>query len=365
MKILHFIYDHIHNPWVGGGGAVRVYNIYRRLAGKHRITIVGGQYPGAKDCCEGNLEFHFVGTSKNNYVLSTFFYAVKAAQFLFLNARSYDIVIEDFAPYNPLFSRFIARVPLILQVHHKEGINLIKRYFILGVPFMIIEKFYPRLFKNIICVSEASRDKFGLSKAEIIPNGIDNGLFVTDFLGNKHFEEKEYISYLGRLHIHNKGLDTLIKAMKKINIKLAIGGEGRDKIKLASLIEKSGLWNKVELKGFLTDNEKKNFLGSSKIFVLPSRYEGQGIALLEAAACGKPVIVSDIPELKYAVDAGFGISFKIGNATDLAEKIKFLWESDTLRQQMGQRAREYAKNYTWDKIAEGYEKFLIKITGGI
>jgi glycosyltransferase involved in cell wall biosynthesis len=365
VKILHFIYDHIHNPWVGGGGAVRVYDISKKLAGRHHITIVCGKYPGAQNYIEGNLKFDFVGTHKNNYILSTFCYAFEAAKFLRKYGKDHDIVIEDFAPYNPLFSRFITKAPLILQVHHKEGINLIKRYFILGVSFMIIEKFYPRLFKNIICVSEASRDKFSLSKAEIIPNGIDNGLFVTDFLGNKHFEEKEYISYLGRLHIHNKGLDTLIKAMKKINIKLAIGGEGRDKIKLASLIEKSGLWNKVELKGFLTDNEKKNFLGSSKIFVLPSRYEGQGIALLEAAACGKPVIVSNIPELKYAVDAGFGISFKIGNATDLAEKIKFLWESDTLRQEMGQRAREYAKKYTWDKIAEGYEKFLIKITRGI
>jgi len=87
MKILHLIYDHINNPWVGGGGAVRVYEIYKRLADRHYITIVCGKYPEAKDYEEGNLRFHFVGTSKNNYVLSTFSYAVKAAQFLFLNSK--------------------------------------------------------------------------------------------------------------------------------------------------------------------------------------------------------------------------------------------------------------------------------------
>ncbi len=362
MKILHLIYDHIKNPWVGGGGAVRVYEIYRRLAERHHITVICGKYPGAQDYAEGNLKFDFVGTRKNNYILSTFCYAFEAAKFLRKYGKHHDIAIEDFAPYNPLFSRFITIVPLILQVHHKEGINLVKRHLIFGVPFVIIEKFYPRLFENVICVSEASRDKFGVSKAVIIPNGIDYELFVTDMQENRH--EEDYISYMGRLHIHNKGLDTLIKVMEKVNIKLAIGGEGRDKNRLAFLVEQSGLNGKIEFKGYLTDTEKKNFLGSSKIFVLPSRYEGQGIVILEAAACGKPVIVSDIRELRYSVDAGFGMSFKTGNANDFAEKIRFLLENDTLRKEMGQKAKEYAKDYTWDRLAEEYENFLIKVIGG-
>ncbi|MBI5194861.1 MAG: glycosyltransferase family 4 protein [Nitrospirae bacterium] len=359
MKILHLIYDHINNPWVGGGGAVRVYELYKRLSERHHITVVCGKYPGATDYSERNLDFHFVGTHKNNYVLSTFCYAAKASQFLLSNSKSYDVIVEDFAPYNPLFSTLMTKTPHAVQVHHKEGINLFKKYFIFGLPFMTVEKFYPGLFKNSICVSEASRDKFGLPGAVIISNGINEKLF-----DEPGFHEEDYISYMGRLHIHNKGLDTLIKAIQMINERLVIGGAGKDKNKLFSLVRKSGLDKKVQFKGYLNDDQKRDFIGRSKFFVLPSRYEGQGIVILEAAACGKPVIISSIPELKYAVDAGFGISFKTGDADDLAGKINFLLENDTLRKALGQKAGEYAKKYLWDNIARDYERFLIKVMSG-
>ncbi len=82
--------------------------------------------------------------------------------------------------------------------------------------------------------------------------------------------------------------------------------------------------------------------------------------LLEAAALGKPVIVSDIPELHYAVEAGFGLSFKSEDPCDLAKKIEFLLANEGLRKEMGRKAKEYAKDFTWDKIADEYEGFLIE-----
>lgn len=355
MRILHFIYDHINNPWVGGGGAVRVYEIYRRLAERHDITVICGKYPEASDYREENINFNFVGTRRRNYILSTFLYTIKAIHFLNRHKKEADIIVEDFAPYNPLFSRFIVRKPSILQIHHKEGLNLIKRYFILGLPFLIMEKFYPGLFENIISVSETSRKRLRLSKAVVIPNGVDATLLHTSPL------DGEYIAYVGRLHIHNKGLDTLIEAVKRIDVRLVIAGKGKDDRKLHSLLNKAGVEDKVEFKGFLTADEKKRCLANSKIFALPSRYEGQGIAILEAAACGKPVIVSNIPELKYAVDGGFGISFTCGDAKDLANKIKFLIKNEPIRKEMGKKAREFARGLTWDSIAMRYEGFLIKI----
>lgn len=357
MNILHFIYDHINNPWVGGGGATRVYEIYKRLEKRHSIRVFCGNYPGARNYSEGNMEFCFVGTSRNSYVLSTFFYTAKAMGALYKYAGDADVVIEDFAPYNPLLSKFFVDKPLVLQIHHREGIHLFNRYLFLGFPFMLIESFYPRLFRNIICVSEESREKFNIKNAVIIPNGIDEKLFEAIP------SDASYIAYIGRLQIHNKGLDTLIKAMDTIHTRLEIAGRGKDELTLKASIERSAAFGRIKLAGYLSDDDKTRFLARSEFVVVPSRYEGQAIVVLEAAACGKPVVVSDIPELRYAVNAGFGVSFRTGDAVDLSEKVRFFLNNESLRKEMGQKAREYARKFTWDYSAKEYEKFLSKVAG--
>lgn len=354
MKILHLIYDHIHNPWIAGGGSVRVHEIYRRLADRHDITIVCGRYPGAENYIDYKIQYRFTGSKRNNYMLSTFRYAYEATMYVKASAGEYDVIVEDFAPYNPVFS-FLRRKDAVIQVHHREGLNLIKRYFFFGALFVLVERYYPKLFRNIICVSAASKEKFGIIEASVIPNGIDE---VSEVIS----PERDYISFVGRLHMHNKGLDTLIAALSESDVKLGIAGKGRDEEKIVARIRDKKLEKRVELKGFLTDSGKKEFISHSMFMVLPSRYEGQGIVVLEAAAFGKPVIVSDIPELRYAVDAGFGLSFKTGDARDLSEKINLLFESPSLRKTMGMKGREYARNFTWDKIAEEYEKYLLSIS---
>jgi glycogen(starch) synthase len=358
MRIFHLIYDHIDNPWVGGGGAVRAHEIYKRLSAGHDITIVTGKYPGAEDHEEGRLKFRFVGTGRDNYVLSTFCYALKASAFLMKNRHAADLVVEDFAPYNPVFSGLIAGGPVALQVHHREALNLLKRYFLLGLPFFFVERYYPGLFRNVVCVSEASRKKFGLRRAAVIPNGIDEALLETKP------SDGDYIAYLGRLNIHNKGLDTLAEAMASVGARLCIAGRGRDEQRLKGLVDALGIGDRVEFKGYMDEDRKRGFLSGSKFLVLPSRYEGQGIVVLEAAACGKPVLTSDIPELRFAVDAGFGISFRTGDARDLADKMAFLADNELLRREMGQKARDYAREHTWDRVAEVYERFILDVAAG-
>lgn len=354
MKILHLIYDHTKNPWVAGGGAVRAHEIYKRLAHRHEITIVSGRYPGSSDYKEEDLTYRFVGTARNNYVLSTFCYACAASGFVRERGKGVDIIIEDFAPYNPLFSPLSLKAPCAVQLHHREGVNLVKRYLLLGLPFVLVERFYPGLFRNVICVSEASRKKFGVAGAVVIPNGIDK---VADSVP----AEGDSISFVGRLQLHNKGLDTLLGAMPMVDARLGIAGRGRDEGKVRSLIKDNKLESRVQLRGFLSDARKEQFISESMFMVLPSRYEGQGIVILEAAACGRPVIVSDIPELNYAVEAGFGLSFRTGDAEDLAGKMNFLLGNQAARHSMGMRAREYAKKFTWDRIAGEYEKYLLEI----
>ena len=357
MRILHCIYDHINNPWVGGGGAVRAYELNRRLAGKHDITIVSGKHPFAEDYGEGNLKFHFVGSAANNYIRSTFSYAWRAARYIRAHRDDVDIVVEDFAPYNPLFSFLTAKKGL-LQLHQREGLTHLKKYFVLGTPFYLLERFYHKAFVHVIVLSKEIKNNFGISgNAAIIPNGFDPSLL------DVQLEDHSFILFLGRLHINQKGLDTLNDALATSDCKipLVIAGGGKDENRVKKLFVPFAGKGTMQFPGYVSGRQKTDYLKNCSFMVMPSRYEGQPLTLLEAAACGKPVVVSDIPELRFAVAAGFGISFKTGNAADLAEKINLLMKDTDLRARMGKEARKYATNFTWDKIAVRYEEFLCTV----
>lgn len=365
MKILHLIYDYINNPWVGGGGAVRVHEICRRLADRgHEVTVVCGKYPGAISAKTSGLDYRFIG-SDSSYPASTFSYAIRAAGFVRKNADEFDIVVEDFAPWNPVFSNLFTRKPVVLHVNHREGIGIIKRWNVPGILFYLIEAVYPRLFRNITALSTETRRKINRSDAVIVPPGIDDSLLDAQARAGanpENSEEENDLMYVGRLHIKNKGLDTLLHAMRRINARLLLAGKGQDEEALKKLAEELALKN-ISFYGFVTEEEKIRLLRNTRLFVLPSRFEGWGIVVLEAAACGRAVIVSDIPELHYAVEAGFGVSFRAGDADDLAEKMNKLLADESLRKEMGRKAVEFAKRYTWDAITNEYERYLLKVLG--
>ena len=97
---------------------------------------------------------------------------------------------------------------------------------------------------------------------------------------------------------------------------------------------------------------------------MPSRHEGQAIVLLEAAALGKPAVVSDIPTLRWAVRAGFAASARPGDPMHLADVIVSLFRDDRRRHELGARAREYARARTWTNVALDYERYLLGVVGG-
>ena len=227
-----------------------------------------------------------------------------------------------------------------------------------GIPFFLIEKYYHRFFKNALAELPEAKEKFGLrGNVRIMPNGFDPKLLSLET------EEEDYMLFIGRFHINQKGLDTLHDALNLVGQKIVIVGGGKDDQSVRTLFRDTIETGRAKFVGYAWGEKKEELLRKCLFMVVPSRYEGQPLIIMDIAACGKPVIVSDIPELKYAVDAGFGLSFKTGDPNDLAEKINVLLQNSSLRQEMGMRAREYAGNFTWDKIAAEYERYLLSITG--
>ena len=102
-------------------------------------------------------------------------------------------------------------------------------------------------------------------------------------------------------------------------------------------------------------NHKKlpGVFAACDLYVQPSLVEPFGVVALEAAACGKPIVASDVPGLRRVVTSEMGVLIPPGDAAALADAIQGLLSRPDLRNEMGRRARQYVKaNYSWRSVAQ-------------
>ena len=337
--------------------------MYKYLKGHHEITLLCKKYPGAKDGEIEGLRHIFVGTESRNFLKTLLSYAYHASLFVRKYGKDFDIIIQEFSPAVPAFLLAFTKKPVILQIQGYTGVKYFEKYNVVSAFVLyLFERFLPMFYRHFIFVSESSRNNYLIDERKniaIISNGIPEKL-----LKDENGQESDYILYIGRIDIHHKGLDILLRAYTDFyhscpGIRLIIAGDGRDRQKFSELLQElpSEIRGKIELKGW-ADGERKADLFKKAIFVVvPSRYETQAIVALEAMAYGKAVIVSDIPELHYVVQNRAGISFQSRDSCSLAQSMKALLTSDD-RREMGRRGREWVRDYTWDRIALSYENFL-------
>ena len=159
-----------------------------------------------------------------------------------------------------------------------------------------------------------------------------------------HFAwEAEEIVYVGRLS-HEKGLHTLIEAVKGLDVRLKIIGDGPLKEELEAKVKSEKIEN-ARLLGYMKGAALQEEIMRSMFIVLPSEcYENNPRSIIEAFALGKPALgarIGGIPELVRDGETGF--TFEAGNVSDLKAKIgRMLQERDKLPG-MGQNARQFVE----------------------
>jgi phosphatidyl-myo-inositol alpha-mannosyltransferase len=214
-----------------------------------------------------------------------------------------------------------------------------------------------------IAVSEAALNYvnkyFPNENYQIIPNGIDIERFSTDGPCRKEFADgKLNILFVGRLE-KRKGLDHLINAcaiLKKqyTNFRLIIVGPGTAFRRYYKKHARSLGIEDVVFTDFVSNAELPEYYRSADIFCAPATGgESFGIVLLEAMACGKPAIASDIEG--YAAVLGNnaeGLLVPVGDDQALAQAIFSLAQNPLLRKQMGARGLVKARKYSWESIAK-------------
>lgn len=244
-----------------------------------------------------------------------------------------------------LISR-IKNVPLIIQSRGSIGSYTVKGSVNATVGFLypfhnFILKVSLNQAKRVIALTSSEVSEYqsmGVSKNKIaiIPNGVDLSEF--SFLPQKgKFREKYRISsdkkiilFLGRIN-QIKGIDVLINAFSILkkdmpSIKLVIAGPPTNYLRFCNdLVAKYNLITDVLFTGSLYGESKLEAYVDADIFVLPSRYEGFPNVLLEAFACSKPVVSSDIKSISDIVSNGkTGLLFESCNSEELAKQMSFL-----------------------------------------
>ena len=365
VKILHILYESKGDYFGIGGVGMRAYEIYGRLKGRHDITLLCKTYPGAKDREIEGIRHIFVGAESRNLTRTLLSYAFNSALYVKREGEKFDVIIEEFSPAIPTFLNFYKKRPVVLQIQGYTGTKYFGKYNpVYSALLYALERLRPSFYKNVMLVSDVTRARYSLKDGDksvaMIPNGVSEELLSCTP------EKSDYVLFMGRIDIHHKGLDILLDAYREFSpsfpgIRLAVAGDGRDREKFGEGLMKlpEHIRKNIELLGWVSGDEKKEALRKALFVVFPSRYEVQPISILEAMACGKAVVVSDIPECSFVTQNGAGVAFKSGDPASLAVSMKGLATSAGLRE-MGRKGREWVKDFTWDKIAAQYEKFLVE-----
>jgi N-acetyllactosaminide 3-alpha-galactosyltransferase len=282
--------------------------------------------------------------------------------------KSEKIIVQAHSP-PPLPAYYAARATddLILTYHCDEDLPTPIGSLIVWLYRSIFGRYTVKKAKRIITSTSSYAKTSRLlwnRKVDIVPMAVDINFFkpadpsqLRNELVSKGVIESgdRVVLFVGRL-VQHKGLEEIIACANYVNAKFLICGDGPLKNRLEREIEAQELKDKVKLLGSIDDELLPYYYSLCNVFVLPShsRLEAFGIVLLEAMACGKPIIASDIPGSREIVVEGYnGLLAEPLNAMDLVEKINTILQNEKNAKEMGKNGRRLAEEkYSWDKITD-------------
>jgi len=215
----------------------------------------------------------------------------------------------------------------------------------------------------VVAVSQGLKDLAHISypdtEIQVIRNGIDSQQFQPRSQPDLN-RGKVAILFVGRL-AEQKGLRYLLQTLPLLHesaetpFELRILGDGPQRQEMESMVERMRLTNLVHFVGWVPSEEVKAYLQDSDIFVLPSLIEGLPISVLEAMACGLPVVTTDTRGNNELVRSGEnGFLVPVGDVESLATSLRVLIADLSLRKAMGERGRLVAAEHDWGVISRSY-----------
>lgn len=184
------------------------------------------------------------------------------------------------------------------------------------------------------------------------------------------WKRKNLIGFLSRLK-EGKGVMNFVESMplvlkKSNNVEFLIGGYGPLQSKIEDKIKENNLSQSANLVGYIPRNELIDYLNELKLFVLPSYSEGLPIAVLEAMACGTPVLATPVGGIPDVIkDGETGFILENNSPECIAENIRKVLNCSNLNEITKNARKIIEKEYSYEAAVERYRKILENIQGGM
>jgi glycosyltransferase involved in cell wall biosynthesis len=350
-RILIYNWRDTRHLWAGGA-EVYIHELAKRWVQEgNQVTLFCGN--------DGNLardeNIDGVDIVRRGGFYLVYFWAFM--YYLFRFRRRYDVILDCHNGV-PFFTPLYASEPIIGVVHHIHQV-VFKQYLpgpMAAFAGWLERDLMPWAYRRnrFITVSDSTKDtmrELGLGTAgiDVIHNGVDLRE-LHPALGKK--DSAPVVLYLGRLAPY-KSIDVLIRAFANVRgrlpeAKLLIAGSGEEEGKLKRLTSKLGLSESTEFRGHVSNDEKIALYQRAWVFVNPSLMEGWGLTVIEANACGTPVIGSNVAGLRDSIkNPHTGYLVNHGDDAAFASRIYQLLTNGPLRRRMSGNAVDWANQFEW------------------
>jgi len=366
-------------PPYQGGTEKHVYEVSKRLAKKHEVTVLTARLPNTKkeEVSEGvriKRTPAFVLKHLPHPLPPPIPVTPFSLRDLAKEAKNADLVhIHNRFVYGTadiLLIRNFLKKDLALTLHNARTIGVDAATDALG---QFYDDFIGKhTMRKCTCIAGVSRATLDMTvpselmdKTRVVYNGVDTKLFNPRISGEWFREETgiegPIVLTNGRL-VKQKGIEYLIHAMKGVDANLVIFGRGPLEKKLKALARKEGV-NALFYSKRVTDGQLASIYGACDVFALPSLWEPFGIVTVEAMACGKPVVGTNAGGIPEVIDDSSGFVVAKARPKPLKQRIKTLLEDKQLRKRLGANGRKRVlKYFTWDESARStmrmYDDFV-------
>lgn len=366
MKILFMVTRDWKNPGASGGD-IQPWEYGRYLASAgHSVTFLTSGFPGAaqEEMVDG-IKVVRLGRVLTLW-LRTFLYYARRCR------GKYDLVVEEgFGGSRiPRLAPLYVKEPIITEWHQVHQALFEAQYPKFMVPFLnLLERSVGYLHRNTLVRAgtiewQEAFPSIGFRKENIfvLPVSIREDLLGGTAPGQA-VEPK--IVWLGKFRRY-KCPHHVVLAMKEVlgqvpGARLILAGRHDDEKyeeELRRHIEEQGIGANVEFQFNISEDQKKSLLTGCRAMVLPSSVEGFGIVVLEANACGTPVVASSGVPPSVVQEGNNGLRYPFGDVTALAQALVRVLQDDELYSKLSANSAAFAKQFAWHKVGSQYEEIL-------